>query len=129
MLWRACAVPVHFARLLSQSKPRVTAASGFCSVITSALDEFKYLCKQGLSLHSFGIYNFLGQLSQKKSTVSLFFEEEEEKVKCVMHVTKVQLLHLREGSYLLLQLWHLHLVPSQMCRHTCIPQNHLPVVY
>lgn len=30
--------------------------------ITTALDEFKHLCQQGLSLHSFGCFTFLGHL-------------------------------------------------------------------
>lgn len=67
MFWWACAVPVHLARLLSQWKPRVTAASGIRPVTTTALDEFKHLCQQWLSSHSFGILTFVGHSSLKRN--------------------------------------------------------------
>lgn len=66
----------------------------------------------------FVILSFWGQSFLKKKICSFFG-----------HVCRTKNeVPATESSYLWLQLWHLHLVPCKRCKHTCIPQNHLPVV-
>lgn len=67
----------------------------------------------------FVILSFWGQTLLKKKKIGFSFG----------HVCRTKNeVSVTESSYLLLQLWHLHLVPCKRCKHTCIPRNHLPVV-
>lgn len=96
----------------------MTVAAGFCPIITAAPDEFKHHCQQGVSLHRFCNIIFLRTVISQKE-ISSFFG----------HVCRTKNeVPVTESSYLLLQLWHLHLVPCKRCKHTCIPRNRLPVV-